>query len=296
MEINIYKDRSLTACFHEAYLFIVKNIWVLLRRTWAAALPVAVLSAVTFWFRLPDKALHDWGEANAMASWTMQTAVYVALLAASVVWGARIWQQFNGQSFRHNLWRMLKWSIVLAAISFIIFFLAGIAIGFFSAAGAHKAVAPTTASLVQTATVAAVVLVVVVLAPVLAFAQSDYMMDSATRLRRPGTLVARGFRHWGRFFTGLFLALIIVAIAAFVAYLPAMILAMAQTTAQLGALDGDDLGTPVAFPVLVMAVAALSTFVFCYVGLWLNALMAYLYGAADTRDKNKQQLKIDTEQ
>lgn len=296
MEINIYKDRSLTACFHEAYQFIVKNIWTLLKRTWTAALPVAVLCAITFWFRLPDKALHDWGQANAMTSWAIQTAVYVALLAASVVWGARIWQLFNGQAFRPTLWRMLKWNVVMTIIGFIIFFLAGMTLGYCTAATAHKTMTAATAGLIETATLALAGLLVVVLAPALTFAESCYMMDFGTGLRHPGTLLSRGFRHWGRFFTALFISLIIVAIAALVAYLPFMVLATAQTVAQLGALDGDPLGTPAAFPALVMAVGTLSTFVFCYIGVWFYALMAYLYGASDTRDKNKNQLKINTEQ
>lgn len=86
MEVNeLFKQRSITACMKASYNTVTSNIRSLVKQTWVTHVPFAVLLAIVLYFLLPNKSLHDWGEANPMASFILQTIIYAATLVMAAV-------------------------------------------------------------------------------------------------------------------------------------------------------------------------------------------------------------------
>lgn len=80
---------------------------------WSVAL-CALFSALTIYFRMPNKALHDWGIESPMAAFVLQTVVYVLTVLSSFVVGATVWSWINKRPLLHNLWRYTAVSVVAA--------------------------------------------------------------------------------------------------------------------------------------------------------------------------------------
>lgn len=86
MEVNeLFKQRSITACMKASYDTVTSDIRSLVKQTWVTHVPFAVLLAIVLYFLLPNKSLHDWGEANPMASFILQTIIYAATLVMAAV-------------------------------------------------------------------------------------------------------------------------------------------------------------------------------------------------------------------
>lgn len=86
MEVNeLFKQRSITACMKASYNTVTSDIRSLVKQTWVTHVPFAVLLAIVLYFLLPNKSLHDWGEANPMASFILQTIIYAATLVMAAV-------------------------------------------------------------------------------------------------------------------------------------------------------------------------------------------------------------------
>ena len=86
MEVNeLFKHRSITACMRASYDTITSDFRSLVKQTWVTHVPFAVLLAIVLYFLLPNKPLHDWGAVNPMASFILQTIIYVATLVMAVV-------------------------------------------------------------------------------------------------------------------------------------------------------------------------------------------------------------------
>lgn len=68
-----------------SYETMTSDIRSLVKQTWTTHVPFAVLLAVTFYFFLPNKSLHDWGVTSPMASFILQTVVYGATLIMAIV-------------------------------------------------------------------------------------------------------------------------------------------------------------------------------------------------------------------
>lgn len=68
-----------------SYDALTSNVKSAIRQTWGTHVPFAILLAVVLYFLLPNKSLHDWGAANPMASFILQTIIYAATLVMAVV-------------------------------------------------------------------------------------------------------------------------------------------------------------------------------------------------------------------
>ena len=68
-----------------SYNTVTSDIRSLVKQTWITHVPFAVLLAIVLYFLLPNKSLHDWGEANPMASFILQTIIYAATLVMAAV-------------------------------------------------------------------------------------------------------------------------------------------------------------------------------------------------------------------
>lgn len=86
MEVNeLFKQRSITACMRASYYAMTADPKSFVKQTWITQVPFAILLAIVLYFLLPNKSLHDWGEANPMASFILQTIIYAATLVMAAV-------------------------------------------------------------------------------------------------------------------------------------------------------------------------------------------------------------------
>lgn len=87
----LFKYRSVTACMKASYDLMNHHLTSLLKKTWWAMLIYAIFVAFTLYFRLPNKALHDWGEASPWSSYIIQTFIYLGVWVTGIVSCAAIW-------------------------------------------------------------------------------------------------------------------------------------------------------------------------------------------------------------
>lgn len=107
-----------------------------------------------------------------------------------------------------------------------------------------------------------------------------------------GKALRRSVHHIGSILLILIPGGIMVCCASCLVCIPAMILVLAQTFSQLGALEGDPLGTPAYFTPLLFVVFTAGNFITAYMTAWLLISLFYLHGNHEAQDMEKKQLKI----
>lgn len=275
---ELFKYRSVTACMKAAYDLMSDQLSSLLKKTWWAVLIYAVFLALTTYFRMPNKALHDWGETSPWSSYILQTLVYACAWIASFLMGGSIWTWLNKKSLGKNILHFTA-AIILCDILLYLFLLGGTAAinTFFTNLGIKAA--------------ASFVVLMLTLVITLPFAHivPCVMLKGDGEKIRPWQMYVSGLRHFGSIFKMGFLAGIIIAVISCIIFIPAILLGGAQTISQLGALEGDPLGVPGYFTPLVLVVLAISLFIFLYLSTWLCLSLAYLYGSHKTQDMEKEE-------
>ncbi len=245
----------------------------LLKSTWWAVLIYAVLLALTIYFRLPNKALHDWGETSPIASYILQTFVYLLTFLASITMGTALWTWLNRKPFIHNLWRFTLASL---ASDFFAAFMMGIALGGSTAVSQKPQI--QIASFVLLAIIALVLIL-----PFFYIVPGIMLKDKGDKIY-PWRSYKMGMSHAGSIFKMGFLGTLVIMILGFFISLPAILLGGAQLFSQLGALGGDPLGVPGYFTPLFLVVLTAVCFLCIYLTVWLSVSFVYLYGAIETRE------------
>ncbi len=82
---DLSKVRSMTACMKASYQAMTCDIRKTAKQTWITHVPFAILLTIVFYFLLPNKSLHDWGELNPLSSFILQSAVYLATIVMAIV-------------------------------------------------------------------------------------------------------------------------------------------------------------------------------------------------------------------
>ncbi len=85
MEIEIFNNRSLKACFKDAFTDISKNALTILKKSWYAMLVFAFFLSVTQMFRVPSIELAEWGQQHGILSFSLQTIVYLLTIVSLAV-------------------------------------------------------------------------------------------------------------------------------------------------------------------------------------------------------------------
>lgn len=204
-----------------SYDIMTSHFKILIKRTWQANLPFAILGAIVLYFLLPNKSLHDWGEANPWLSFILQTIIYLGTI--------------------------------------VMFF--------------------------------------VTIIPVRRWLKAETRTkDSAPSAKLSlGKRLLRILRHLGGYLMTCFLGGLMCFVLICVACLPAGIISTAQMYSQLGALDGDPLGTPIYFTPLLFIILIATCFVIIYLIHWLGITLAYQHGSYQVHDEEKQKLKENKE-
>ena len=87
-----------------------------------------------------------------------------------------------------------------------------------------------------------------------------------------------------------FLGIMIVGIVTLIVALPSITLGTAQLFSQLGALDGDPLGTPGYFTPLLLLILVITCYLFVGILSWLGITLAYQYGSYKVQDEEKEKI------
>lgn len=293
MNINeLFKHRSVTACMKASYDLISAHLKDLLKKTWWAFLPQALLVAIFVYLRMPNKDLHDWGEDNPTASFIFQSIVYLLAIIAGFVAAAAIWKWVNEKPFIKNLKRF---AIVAISSTFIIYAFIGIAGAiYFASVAATGAFSPSASISSQLIVVLlGLILVIALLALALPFAYiiPKYMLLGEGDKFKPWQSYKCGFRHAGSIFKLGFLGYLLFLCIGFIVEIPMMVLMGVQTFSQMGVLDGDPVGVPTYFPILFIIVTTLILFISFYIGNWLFFAFNYLYGSIEHDEKEKLALQ-----
>lgn len=296
MDIKIlFKYRSVTACMKASYDFITSNVTSLLKKTWWAVLLYAIFMATTLYFRLPNKALHDWGLQNPVSSFIIQTLVYLGLFVTNFLCGAVIWTWLNKRSLAKNLPKFVATYLVVTFFLYL-FSIGGMSFiqGFYISL-ASKALAAKqslTGAQVWTAalTIIDLILLLVTCLPFAHLIPSVMLKEKGEKLRFWHDY-KQGLRHFGSIFSLGFLSTIIILVISMIVMLPAMIMGWAQISSQLGALDGDPLGVPGYFTPLFIVIMIATFFLFLYVCAWMGVSYAFLYGSHKTMEQSMQERK-----
>ncbi len=261
-----------------SYDLITSHFASLLKKTWWAALPNAIVATCCCYLRLPNKGLHDWGVESPMAAFVIQTAVPLLAFVTNILAGASLWRWLNRQSLWRNLKRYLAITLVIDLLACVLT-LAALFTGTTS---------PNTAA--QIAIPAGIVILAIgILLPFGYILPRLMLIDKGEKLK-PWKSFVTGLRHSGGILLLGFLGTLIMGIIALIMAIPDIILGGAQTISQLGALEGDPLGLPPYFTPLLLVVTTFLLFVFFYVSSWITVSYAYLYGSYETQDAEKREL------
>lgn len=316
----LFKYRSVTACMKASYDLMNHHLTSLLKKTWWAILIYAIFVALTLYFRLPNKALHDWGEASPWSSYIIQTFIYLGVWVTGIVSCAAIWvwlkknksittgENKSKISFKKTLIRFALLSILFDFIlGFVVGGFTGGVCSFYQGYAAHAAAdnpmiqvgaaADSTAQMGMTngaiGCILGIVLIALMLLVCIPFANiiPQVMLKGQGEKWELWKSYKMGLRHFGGIFKMAFLGGIILSIILFVVSIPAMLLCWAQVTSQLGALNGDPLGVPSYFPIQTFIVFTLTIFVISYAFTWLNISFVYFFGANKALEEKKLEAK-----
>ena len=126
-----------------------------------------------------------------------------------------------------------------------------------------------------------------------------WVIKTATASHAPATKISFGkrslriLRHLGGYLMTSFLGGLICLVLIGISCLPASIIATAQLFSQLGALDGDPLGTPAYFTPLLFIILFATCFVIIYLIHWLGITLTYQHGSYSVKDAEKAKLKAN---
>jgi len=297
MKINeLFKHRSVTACMKESYDLLTSNPKNLVKQTWMAFLPYALLTALFMYLRMPNKFLHDWGEASPFLSFCLQSIVYAGIIVALFFVGAVLWRWITDKPFGETLKRFTLVSICSYALMMVVVFI--LVIGFIIAAVALGITLDKTVGGSDTGAhigLFALFMLLecgIMLAITLPFAYiiPRYMLLEEGQALNAWKSFKIGFRHFGSIFKLGFLGSLLMMVCNIVFYLPMTILTGAQIYSQLGALDGDPVGVPGYFTPLFIIIATLVLFAYTYVSSWLFTSFVYLYGSIEHDEQEKMQI------
>lgn len=297
MKINdLFKHRSVTACLNNAYNLMTGNLKNMVKSTWVAVLPYAILTALFVYLRTPNKFLHDWGEGSPIMSFTLQSIVYLCLIVFSFLAGAIIWKWVTDKPFVRNLKRFFLATIcsyvfVFVIVFVVVFCLIALYLALGLPIGEPAPGTSTTSSPVHLGIMVFAILLLSILAIILflpfAYIIPRYMLLEDGEALHPWKSYKTGFRHSGAIFKMGFLGGLLIMVCNIVLYIPLSIIAGAQIFSQLGVLDGDPSGVPGYFTPLYLITSTIVFFIYYYIVNWLLLSYIYLYGSIESDEKEK---------
>lgn len=290
MEIEFVKNRSLLTCLREALHLEKSNFSIFFKKTWIAALVFSLFYAAAIVLRTPNMALAQWGLKNIMISFVIQTIAYAGVYIVFLTLLATIFKLLTKQ----KPVRVYVRTFIIFILKDILFILClvGLVIGFASIRSMLvKSEISTQLVICAFYIILGLVILMVIFLPFI-YVIGKYILDEKAKLIHVFGNIGVGLRHFGLLFGATFIVCILLIIISALLYLPQTILTIAQSKSQLGAFEGDPLGTPAYFNALYYATAAITAFLSCALTLYLVITTAYLYGSIAAQEIERKQITV----
>ena len=293
MKIELYTNKSASACIKAAYTLLVLNFKTTIKRLWLPALVNAALSTLLFLLYPPDKTFNEIGHSHPIIALPLIAGCYVLTAAANIWFTAAIASLLNGKRLSQNMPR----AIVLVGIGFIIMSIGAYIINFgaslFGSLLSYSHIASPERAVAAGYVISVVMLLLLCIFTLpLTFSSIRYQIDHKTRateIFRRGYKM--GFRHWGFLFVTYFVATLLTFAACFIAFIPLLITTLSQTLNQLGMLNGDPSGVPGYFIYLLVATSLITMYILCFIGVWMFFISYYIYGSVEVKERAAKMAK-----
>lgn len=271
-----------------AYDMFSTNIKTIFRRTWLAAIVYTIVASLAIVLSFYGAYLTP---EPSYAFMTVGVIFAILSLAASVWFNNIIISLVGGASFKSNLPRVIRLTLLILGITIIVGIIAGVAsmVPFIGT----KPTAITQAQLVKSNIISfgIVFLYIIAMIPLL-YSSMKYLIEHDKKLKIViGKPYCTGWKHWGYLFMLCFLAGIIITIIYMIANMPMSIASIAAITNAAGVAMGDESGMPGYFMPLYILATLISTFIIIYVGSWFTMIVYYAYGHIEAKEKAKKEAK-----
>ncbi len=290
METELYKIRSVQACFRAAFDLFCSNFKTILRKTWIPAVVLSLVMGFTdlaYCNFLPSQFADEQSLIQMMKAYAALIIIGVVATGISVWLFGKFMGLLNGLTYHDNWPRVLRLTgisiVVIFALAVFILLVSVPIIFLTSSATGH---APDTTVFLSIALVGVLYIAsLVVLVPV-SYSSMKYMMEPQQKAWSVfGKPYRQGWHHWGFLFLCGFLSIIIFWLIMSVVHMPVGVLFLAKFISQKGMNMGDPTGIPVYFGVFIYVLSAASCFIWTYLMLGMTTIFYYAYGSIEAKIK-----------
>ena len=295
MEIELYKQRSMSACLKAAYVLWMSNIKRILKAAWLPMLIYALLAAVA----TPPLFLADFIDSLGSSPGVLMILNPIVLtflqLGVAAWFTARIMNLLNGLDKKENLLKSFTFTAFLFCIIVVWeMLLYAIEIFFVSSMYSNGPIPsvdnfPLVLGLIR---LGMVLLLCAFLVP-MSYVFMKYMFTKGASLRKfLKKYYITGLKHWAFLFGSAFFSLFVLSIIALFISLPGIILTIARTLSEQGEMMGDPSGLPTYFGILTYVTFAVIYFILFFISIWNVFVMYYTYGTIEKQDEEKEKHKV----
>lgn len=296
---ELYKNRGFGATLKAAYNMFLTNFTRIFRHIWWAALVFALV--------LPLSMVANTLMMKSSGSlWWVWVLVALVVVAAEVVFFSRLTMLYNEESWKWNIIRILKLTVVVLFVIVVVAFVFGFTKGLMenwlladlqekmkTGADAQAAMAmAASANMKVTAVMLCGLLIFILLLVPLYYTSMKYVVEVKSRLRKilwPS--YTKGLRRWGYIFVLLLLTGLVLFPFVLVVCLPLIIMVTSMMLSTNGVLQGDPSGLPGGFMWLYYAVYVLTVFVLTFFTVFELTVIYFMYGSIETREQERQKAR-----
>ncbi len=291
METELYKIRSVQACFRAAYDLFCSNFKTILQKTWIPALVLALVTGLIdliYVNTLPFLAAGEQGFNKTLMAYGAILIVGVVATGISVWLFGKFLGLLNGRSYKDNWPRLLRLvgiSIVITcAFAFIILLIAVPTLFLYGTSSAPRSF------FLSLAVVCVLYLAGLIALVPTSYSSMKYLMEPEQKAWSVlGKPYLKGWHYWGFLFLCGFLFFIIYSLIMSLVHMPMSILLLAKIISMKGVAMGDTAGLPVFFSANIYVFSAACYFIWAYMLMWMTTLLYYVYGSIEAKIKNSTQ-------
>lgn len=286
MEKELYKKRSLSGCTKASFNLLCNNFATIFKNTWLPSLALSLACAIIVM-----------GQAYFSQDISSTTSFIIQLLGMFLIciflgsWMQSSYIHLLSEDSPKNIFKkccymnLLTWAYTIIIYIIVMIIIVLCAIGFNSI----KAIAAYTAYITSGVGLALGLMVWLGTLPFI-YPIIHYLIVKDARLKstlKSGYRI--GFRYVGALFAASLICFLIVAILLSIMSVPTIVLSMANIANYNSVLMGDPSALPSTMPGIWGLSTLITTFIACYIGIWIFLLFYYLYGSLATREKERNE-------
>lgn len=300
METELYKIRSVQACFRAAYDLFCSNFKTIIRKTWKPAVVLSLVMGFTDLAccnSLPSPVADEHSLVRMLMAYATIIAIGVVSTGISVWLFGKFMGLLNGRTYHDNWPRVLRLtgiSIIVACALGVLILLVSVPVIFL--VGSRAGHASNTTFIFYIALVGVLYIASLLALVPVSYSSMKYMMEPQQKAWSVlGKPYRQGWHHWGFLFLCGFLSIIIYSLIMSIAHMPVGIMLLAKFFSQRGMDMGDPAGIPVFFGLGVYVFAAASYFIWTYLVMGMTTVFYYAYGSIEAKIKETTQVTQATE-